>query len=210
MNELIVVRHGEGVHLTGTDKTGGWSDARLTERGWQQARLTGQKLAEIIGDRPFQFYASDIVRAHETAQGIAESLGVQPVLAEGLREFNNGIAAGMTKEEADRVSIPMTQPVLDWIPYPGGDSWRTMSERLAAFMDSIKEDPHDLTLVVTHGGSGNAIVHWWLRLGCGGHRTAYDLDVCSISIFRINEYGERVIARLNDTSHLMSLEPASG
>lgn len=205
MNQLIIVRHGEGEHMTGTSKTGGWSDARLTERGWRQARLTGQKLAQIIGGCLFQFYASDIIRAHQTAQGIAESLGVQPILAYGLRELNNGIAAGMTKDEAAEVAIPITQPVLDWTPYPESESWRTMSERVMAYMDTIKDDPHDLTLVVTHGGSGNAIVHWWMELGHGGRGTAYDLGACSISMFRINDFGERVISKLNDTSHLISV-----
>ncbi len=202
MNELIIVRHAEGEHMTGNDKTGGWSDARLTERGWRQARLTGTRLAEIIGGRPYQFYCSDIVRAHETALGIAESLDIQPVPAEGLRELNNGVAAGMTKSEAEKAAIPITEPILDWTPYPEAESWRTMSERVTTFMDGVSDDPHDLTLVVTHGGSGNAVVHWWLGLACGGQNTAYDLDACSISMFRISSYGERTIARLNDISHL--------
>lgn len=205
MNELIIVRHGEGEHMTG-EMTGGWSSARLTERGWRQARLTGRWLSWLIAGRQFRFYASDLPRTAETAQGIAETLGVQPILVQGLRELNNGIAARMTRTEAEKVLIPITQPTLDWVPYPEAESWRMMSERVMSFMESIADDAHDLTLVITHAGAGNAIVHWWLGLGHGGRKTAYTMDPCSISIFTTNDWGERVIAKLNDTAHLLPLE----
>ena len=205
MKELIIVRHGEADHMV-KGLTGGWSDVALTELGREQARLAGIRLASIIGDPPFDFYSSDLPRAAQTAEIIAKFLPIKPVFVQGLRELNNGAAANLTKAEAKKIMIPITQPTLDWSPYPGAESWRRMSERLMSFMESVKDNGHDLSLVVVHAGSGNAVIHWWLGLGHGGQNTSFTLDPCSISRFTINEWGERVMEKLNDTAHLRSLE----
>lgn len=181
--------------------TGGWSSVGLTETGREQARLAGMRLVKLIGDREFDFYSSDLPRCAQTAEIIGECLGIEPVLVPGLRELNNGQAANMTKAEAEKILIPITQPTIDWTPYPGAESWRRMSERVMSFMDSIK-DGGELAVVVVHAGSGNAAIHWWLRLGHGGQQTAFTLDPCSISQFGINEWGERQVVKLNDTWHL--------
>jgi probable phosphoglycerate mutase len=200
MNELILIRHGEAEHLV-QDLTGGWSDTHLTERGRRQAQLTGECLARLIGRRPCQFYTSDLARTFETAQLIAEAIHVRPLPVTGLRELNNGAVANLSNAEAARIAIPMTEPVIDWAPYPGAESWGAMSRRVVAFLESLQFE-HDLTLLVAHGGSGNAAISWWLGLGIGEKPIAFDLDPCSISRFAINRWNERVIIKLNDTAHL--------
>jgi len=186
--------------------TGGWSNVGLTGIGREQARLAGIRLESMIGDRPFDFYASDLPRAAQTAEIIGGFLPTRPVLVQGLRELNNGAAANLTKAEAEKIVIPITQPTLDWAPYPGAESWRRMSERVMAFMESIKDGENDLALLIVHAGSGNAVVHWWLGLGHGGQNTSFTFDPCSISRLTANEWGERVIEKLNDTAHLYCTE----
>ncbi|MHA1449744.1 MAG: phosphoglycerate mutase family protein [Candidatus Hodarchaeales archaeon] len=52
MKELILIRHAEAEYLT-MGLTGGWTDSKLTDQGFKQARLTGKRmLAEL---RRFQF-----------------------------------------------------------------------------------------------------------------------------------------------------------
>lgn len=118
IEELIIVRHGEPDHLI-NDLTGGWTNSHLTELGVQQATLTGEYLASLIGERRFSFYASDLARAVETAELMATSLPIRPELTPELRELNNGQAADMTNEAASRIVNPITQPLVDWVPYPG-------------------------------------------------------------------------------------------
>lgn len=204
MRELIIVRHGEADHMV-TGITGGWSDCHLTALGRRQAELTGPAIAAMIGDRPFQFYTSDLSRAAETAEIVAESLPTEPVRVPALRELNNGAAANLTKDEAAQILIPITQPMVDWAPYPDAESWAAMSRRVMEFMDRAFRDEHDLTVLVMHCGSANAAIHWWLRLAVGGQGTAFDLDACSISRFGINQWNERTVSKLNDTSHLLAL-----
>lgn len=201
IDELIIVRHGEPDHIV-NNMTGGWTDSHLTELGRRQARLTGAYLAGLIGNRPFQFYASDLARAAQTAERIAESLPIRPIPSPGLRELNNGAAANLTTHDAAKIAIPVTEPLVDWTPYPGAESWRKMSSRVVSFLDSIRDDEHDLTLLVLHGGSGNAAICWWLGLGIGQSNIAFELDPCSVSRFNVNRWGERNIVKINDTAHL--------
>jgi len=204
MNELIVVRHGEAEHMV-KGLTGGWTDTHLTDLGRRQARLTGPYVARIVGDRPLRFYSSDLVRAAETAEIISGSLGVSPVLTPALRELNNGAAAGLTLEEAAEIGNPITRPVVDWAPYPGAESWRGMSTRVVSFLDSIRGDEPDLAVLVLHGGSGNAAICWWLGLGIGEHIISFELDPCSISRLNVTRFGERNVAKINDTAHVAEL-----
>lgn len=199
LRELIIVRHGQAEHMV-KGLTGGWTDTPLTDLGRRQAALTGPALAALIGDRPFAFYASDLARAAETASIIAFGLNAKPTSAPELRELNNGEAAGLTEQEAARIANPMTEPLLDWRPYAGAENWREMSERVVAFLESLRGD---LTLLVLHGGSANAAITWWLGLGIGEKMISFELDPCSISRFAVNKWGERTVLKLNDTAHLL-------
>jgi broad specificity phosphatase PhoE len=203
MRELIIVRHGEADHMV-KNLTGGYSNSQLTQLGKRQALLTGQRLACLIGNRQFQFFTSDLARAAETADIIAEHLAVRPAYAAGLRELNNGAAADLTHEDAAKIAIPISDPVIDWEPYPGAESWRTMCNRVFAFLDSL-DRTKDITLLVLHANSGNAAICWWLGLCIGTNNIAFDLEPCSINHFAVNHWDEKNILKLNDTAHLVPL-----
>lgn len=205
--ELIIVRHGEAEHMV-RGLTGGWTDTPLTDLGRQQAELTGPALARIIGDRPFGFYSSDLKRAAETARVLAPSLGAEPILTPALRELNNGDAAGLTEQQAQRIRNSITEPLVDWRPYPGAESWREMSERVVAFMEGIAGASNQgrrplIHVLVAHGGSANAAITWWLRLAIGEKLISFELEPCSISRFSENKWGERTVIKVNDTAHLL-------
>ena len=200
MKELILVGHGESVYMV-RGLTGGWTDTPLTDRGKQQAHLTGSTL-QYLAD-PFDFYSSNLVRAAQTAQIIGEALSQQPIFVPDLREHNNGIAVNCTREEADKMRHPLTEPVMDWIPYPEAESWRMLHNRVVAFMDSIRMQ-NNLTLIVAHSMVIVSIIHWWLEFTEDIiTRVSYDIDPCSITRLTINSWGEKTISKLNDTGHLL-------
>lgn len=201
MDELIVIRHGEAEHMV-QGLTGGWTDTPLTQLGRQQARLTGNYLAAIARGRAVGLYASDLVRAAETARIIGECIGVEPVFAPELRELNNGKAAGLTLEQAAAIVNPVTQPLVDWAPFPEAETWRQMSERVESFLENIERPGPEAAIVVAHGGSGNAAICWWLGLRIGDHNISFELDPCSVSRLNTTRYGERNVVKINDTSHL--------
>jgi len=210
LREMIIVRHGQAEHMV-NGLTGGWTNSHLTELGRRQAELTGPALARLIGDRDFGFYASDQPRAAETARIIAASLGAEPTLTPALRELNNGEAADLTQEQAARIACPITEPLIEWRPYPGAENWREMSERVVAFCEELvrpqagRRQRRLLQVLVLHGGSANAAITWWLGLGIGEKLISFELDPCSIGLFSENKWGERTVVRANDTAHLAGL-----
>ena len=202
MKELILVRHGQSEYMV-AGLSGGWTDSPLTDLGRKQAHLTGQNLLFLKDS--IQFYCSDLLRTAQTAHIIGEILSKEPVLVSDLRDFNNGIAKNCTHEEAAKMRLPITDPIMDWIPYPGAENWRMLHERVTTFLDSIEN--HDTSLLVAHAMVIISAIHWWLESTEEVlNRISFDIDVCSITKLRINEWGEKTISKLNDTSHLMSLE----
>jgi len=204
LKEIILIRHGEAQHhLNGMN--GGWTDSFLSPRGHAQARRTAQALPRLLNGNTFSFYTSDLQRASQTAEPIAEATGIQIVPTPGLREFNNGQADGMTREQAKAIGIPISHPTEDWIPYPGAESWRLMEKRVSACMDQIARET-ERAIIVSHGNSSVAVVHWWLGLGEPCWKIYFEFDPCSITRLTISSFGERTISKLNDTAHLQNTE----
>jgi len=205
--ELILVRHGESEHHT-KGLTGGWTDTPLTQRGMSQSEAVGQALALLCSNGHARFLSSDLLRAKGTAEIIAEQINVLPSFHVELRELNNGAAKDKTLKEAEQIALPLTRPTADWVPYPGAESWRAMTSRVTAFLEAVaKGTEEDVLLVVSHGNAMVAIVHWWLELEDRYWSSiSYQFDCGSITRLSVNEWGERVIKKLNDTSHLRTRE----
>jgi probable phosphoglycerate mutase len=150
-----------------------------------------------------QFYSSDLKRAWQTAQTIADHTGVQPVPELGLREFNNGLAANKTQEEAEQLREPLPAWPLDWQPWPQSETWRQFYQRTVACMERLVKDGRQPLLLVTHGGTIVNIVAWWLELDAEWlTRVSFATAPTSITVLRLNRWQERTIERLNDTAHL--------
>ena len=209
MNRLVVVRHAQSDHHV-RGLTGGWTDTGLTALGQAQARQTAYRCRTLVADDNVSLFTSDLQRAYQTATLIAEALAVPTVALPGLREINNGVAANLLVSEAKALELPKTDPVADWVPYTGAESWNQMVSRVFAAMEQIHTTTTDTALVVTHGLSGCAVIQWWLGLGpCCRANVSFQLDPASISLFGVNSWNERTVVKLNDTSHLDNIDPAS-
>ncbi|NLO06572.1 MAG: histidine phosphatase family protein [candidate division WS1 bacterium] len=206
MKRIVLVRHGEAEH-TQEGLTGGWTESHLTTLGEQQAHVTGGRLAKMLGDVEYTLYSSDLARASETARIVCGQLGIKPVFDGDLREFNNGQAANMTWEQAQAIQNPPTQPLVDYVPYPGAENWRQMNERVSGCMARVEGECPDTAVIITHTLSGVAVVNWWLQLDADAWgRISCDFDPGSITLLTINQFGQRTISRLNDTRHLAAAD----
>ncbi len=201
--ELILLRHGESEHLV-RGITGGWTDTPLTRRGLAQAEEAGKALILLCSGRSVRFLSSDLLRARGTAEIIARHIQVRPSFHEELRELNNGAAKDLTLREAERIEAPVTEPTVDWVPYPGAESWRAMMDRVVSFVEAVAgRTEEDILLMVSHGNAMVPMVDWWLQIEeAHGLSISYQFDCASISRLTVNDWGERVINKLNDTSHL--------
>jgi broad specificity phosphatase PhoE len=206
MNRLILIRHAQSEHHV-QDLTGGWTDTPLSGLGHAQAGMVADHCRQrLAGEVSLSLFSSDLTRAAQTAGYLAAALGVECRLEPGLRELNNGAAAGLTRAEAKRLELPVTEPAMDWVPYPGAESWRMMVDRVSAAMDRIDRSCPATAVVVTHGNAGVAAIQWWLRL-CESCRQgiSFELDAAGVTELALNAWQERMIVRLNDTCHLQPL-----
>jgi alpha-ribazole phosphatase len=151
MTKLILVRHGQ----TDWNREGryqGQSDPPLNLTGRQQAQLLADKLA----DRPLDaIYSSDLRRATETAQIIAQRHGLPVRQDQRLREINQGEWEGL------RVSEIITRYPQIWavgqhdplqMRAPGGEAPAEVAERVwAAISDIARVHPAGAVLIVSHG-----------------------------------------------------------
>ncbi|MHA1958627.1 MAG: histidine phosphatase family protein [Candidatus Thorarchaeota archaeon] len=202
MKELVLVRHGEAEHLV-KGIIGGWTDLPLTDRGRRQTEITATRLMELFDSRIEIIYTSDLVRASEAAKIIQEKLDVPLVIDSHLRELNQGIAKDMTYEEAEKVAIPISEPLRDWTPYPEAESWCMLQDRVDTVMSELEHKEDEVVLIVGHGNCNAAIIEWWLQLPVELNLT-FVTHPASITSLGIDTFGLRDIRKLNETAHLMS------
>jgi alpha-ribazole phosphatase len=151
VTRLILIRHGE----TDWNSEGRWQgqeDVPLNANGWVQAQQMAHSL-ESAGIAAI--YSSDLQRARQTAQLLAESTGAPLYLDSRLREIHQGEWQGMLLSEIqsrygqanqDRLRDP-----LNFSP-PGGEPVAQVRGRvLAAAHEIIRRHPNATIAVVSHG-----------------------------------------------------------
>jgi 2,3-bisphosphoglycerate-dependent phosphoglycerate mutase len=155
---IIAVRHGETAWNLAA-RIQGQLDVGLNDTGRWQARRVGEALAsEPIAT----VYTSDLGRAHQTAQSIAELTGVPVVPDEGLRERSFGIFEGKTFTEIEETwpdhAYNWRKRIPDWEPPEGGESLLQLRERVTRTLHALAaRHPGEQIVVVAHGGVLDAL-----------------------------------------------------
>jgi broad specificity phosphatase PhoE len=134
---LLLVRHGE-TDWNADGRLQGQTDRLLSDYGRRQSR----QLADELADEEIEaIYASDLARARETANIVADRLRLPVTLDPDLRERDWGTWEGLTAAERERVELV-------------GESSEAHQERTLRALRRIAERfPGGRILVVTHGGS---------------------------------------------------------
>ena len=150
---VFLARHGNEV----SGFRGGWSSLGLDELGTQQAKELAEYLFNTQSVNCIQkIYASDLPRAMQTAQTVAERLSLPVIKKSGFREVNNGALSGMANDEADKLYPDLYWKRLEWDEkYPNGESPKDFCARVTnawkGFLSEIIAENENV-LLVTHGG----------------------------------------------------------
>ena len=139
---LLLARHGE-TDWNREHRLQGWADPPLNELGRAQAH---ELAASLDGTRIDAVYASDLQRASETANIVAEELLLSVVEDRSLREVDLGSWSGKLRDDV----IGLTRP--------DGESREQLRARVVAGMLRIAAaHPGQTILVVSHGGALRAL-----------------------------------------------------
>jgi|TARA_B110000263_G_C15260025_1_gene488398 broad specificity phosphatase PhoE len=200
MGTLLIVRHGE-TEWNAEGRIQGHTDIGLSEKGAEQARSLGQRLADRQIDVA---YSSDLKRTSETAKLALGGRDITLNETPRLREYNKGIFEGMTLSEIQE-KFPAEYPKylekdLSYAP-EGGETTRDVSTRMASIFAEIKANHLDETvLVVSHGGVLRAAMVSLLGMPLEGN-WSFVFGNCGLTM--VDTYTDNAVLRLfNDTSHI--------
>ena len=149
---IIAIRHGETAWNVDTRLQGQLDIALNTNGIWQAGQVARALAGEVID----AIYASDLLRAWQTANAIAHATNAPLLPHQGLRERGFGSFEGKTYAEIEaewpEQSELWRKRVPDWAP-PGGESLLTMRARVASTLNTLAQQHIGGQIVlVAHGG----------------------------------------------------------
>jgi alpha-ribazole phosphatase len=156
MTEILLVRHAE-TDLKGTFC--GHSDPPLNDAG--RAQLPA--MLDTIGNRPVEtIFSSDLRRARETAEAIAQHYGAMLLLRPGLREIFFGEWEGLRWQQIEERDPNFARAWMKSFPSltpPGGESMHAFEARIESELHNLSElSSHSALVVVTHAGVMRAVL----------------------------------------------------
>jgi probable phosphoglycerate mutase len=185
---IFLARHGE-TDWNRDQRFQGHADPPLNDHGREQARDLAARLA--AGPEPIAaIYASTLRRARETAEIVAERLGLRVETHDGLREIDLGSWSGLTRTEVERLFPEGFRRWLDYGPgWDDGETYEQMGERaVATLLELAARHRNERILVVTHGGPVRAAhaIAAGVSIGEARRRTPV-LANCDLSGFAVQD-----------------------
>lgn len=150
-NSYFLLRHGETPYqVDSKGKIYPWPEPLpivLTKKGRQQIEAISKGFKEENIDL---IYSSDMPRAVQTAEIVAEKLGLKVKFDKRIREHNLGIYRGGTKKRFYQ-DFPDLRQRFDKKP-KNGESWLGCQKRIVDFLKDIDEKHKNRKiLIVGHG-----------------------------------------------------------
>lgn len=200
--QILAIRHGE----TTWNRDGriqGHLDVDLNQNGrWQAGRL-----AQALREEPIAaFYASDLARAHETAQAVARLHGATVQTHASLRERGFGSYEGQTWAALEPLHA---EGVAAWrrrepgFAPPGGESLLQLQARVLAIVGELAQrHAGQQLLIVAHGGVMDILYRAATGLGLQAPRS-WVMSNTAINRLAWKPQGLSLV-RWGDTNHLQA------
>jgi broad specificity phosphatase PhoE len=213
---FLLVRHGEndlikqgrlggrlpGVHLNETGHSQAQVTARMIAQAKAQAdtRAAAQKQPKKPPQKQteapvWKLYSSPMERAVETAEPIAQALGLEIVIRPGLLETNCGDWAGKTVKSLRRRKIwQEVQSNPSQFRFPGGETFAECQQRIVGEIEFLRTQhaPGDTVICVSHADPLKLLVAHYLGLPFNNFQRLA-IDPASITILHLNESGIRLL-----------------
>jgi probable phosphoglycerate mutase len=160
MLRIYLARHGQNLD-NANGILNGHRDEPLTDIGITQAEEVAAKIAEA-GLHFDHIFASPLVRAHKTAEIIAETIaGPQPEVLPDLIERDFGVMTGVEQSRIEELCAPdiiKTETVTYFLDPQGAETFPDLLERAHRLLASLAAKYQEgSVLLVTHGDFGKMI-----------------------------------------------------
>ncbi|MGH8910389.1 MAG: 2,3-bisphosphoglycerate-dependent phosphoglycerate mutase [Egibacteraceae bacterium] len=165
MSQLILIRHGQS-EWNAENRFTGWVDSPLSDRGRDEAKRAGDRLA-AQGVHVVRAFTSTLSRAIDTGQIILDVLGqgdLEQVRAWELNERFYGALTGrdkaQTASEFGEKQVRVWRRSYDIAP-PGGESLQDTARRTLPYLERVivpATRKAAVVLVSAHGNSLRSIV----------------------------------------------------
>ncbi|CAM4039649.1 histidine phosphatase family protein [Mesobacillus thioparans] len=202
--EILLIRHGESegdilqVHE-------GRADLLLTDHGRRQAK----EMAKVVKEKymPEVIWSSTLKRARETAEILSTETSVRVIEDDGLREFNNGVLAGLPFAEA-KLRYPEPEGGRKpHVPIEEGESKLQFRFRAETVFSRIlaESEGKKRIAIVSHGGMISNLLRAFLNMPVSGD-IYFPTGDTGIHLLKVNENGKKAVLFLNDCGHLAKVE----
>jgi broad specificity phosphatase PhoE len=202
MLTIHLVRHGDTAQAADGIFCGDL-DPPLTDHGRSQAELVARALTPL---RLVGLYCSPKLRARQTAEPLARNSGLEPVVADGLREIAYGTWEGRKESE-----IRQTEPTAytAWhddpgmVSPPGGETAFAIAARALPVIAAVRERyTTGNVVVVSHKATVRILVCALLGMPLKQFRTHVACPTTSVTSFDMAPGGPMLV-RLADVHHLV-------
>jgi probable phosphoglycerate mutase len=201
---ILLIRHGQSLG-NAERRFGGHSPTPLSELGRRQAEATASAL---VAEKVNAIYSSDLLRAVQTAELLAQATGLEINQTDALRERSVGLMEGLTFEEAaarhpDEYAALLRRDFEHVLS--GGESYRQLLGRAAAELDrAIERNRGGCVAVFSHTGTICILaLHLMGALDAPRLKPVWIASSnCGITRVELRSDGFVRVSALNDTRHL--------
>jgi broad specificity phosphatase PhoE len=196
--QLLLIRHA----LPRRSDPGQGSDPDLSEEGIEQAK----RLPDALRRFPIaRLLSSPQVRSLQTAQPVADALGLTVEVDERLAEYDRDMEHYIPIEQiAAEFPEEMARLAQGHLPSTV-DETAFLARINAAIRDLITERDHEDTVAVfTHGGVINGLLHSILRTE---KIICCNVDYAGVTRLLSSRDGNLYVAAVNSTEHVWDLLP---
>ena len=192
---LLLIRHGENEYVKTGKLAGRLPDVHLNERGINQAR----ELAEALANVPIKaIYSSPMERARETATPLAEKLGLELQIREGLCETGIGEWAGQELKNLRKLpSWKTVQDAPSRFRFPDGESFVECQTRLVSEIEAIIKNhaENEIIACVSHADPIKLLAAYYLGMPLD-HFQRLACDTASVTVLMLSPKGV-LLVKLN-------------
>lgn len=193
---ILLVRHGENDYVKKGRLAGRLPGVHLNERGREQAQQVAKMLAEKQSDLQIKaVYSSPIDRTMETAQPIADALGLDIIQKDGLIEVDVGEWQDKKLKGLSRLKIwRAVQATPSVVQFPGGETFVAAQLRIVAALQDLvaAHDAKDVIVCVSHSDPIKLAIAYFIGVPLDLFQRL-NISPASISSLWIGEGGVRLL-----------------